>query len=65
MTYTRGDYSIGVGMLPGLKKPCLYIGNKYCMRKVASFNSEEEAQLFIGWLEYFFRLKDSPRGGDE
>lgn len=65
MTYVRGEYSIGVGTLPGFKKPCLYIGNKYCVHKIASFNGEEESKLFIEWLEHFFGMKDLPRGDDK
>lgn len=60
MTYTRGEYSLGVGSLPGAKRPALYIGNKYCIHKVASFSSEEAAEEFTRWLEYFFSLRHSP-----
>lgn len=60
MTYTRGEFSIGVGNLPGRKRPCLYIGNKYCIHQVASFSNEENAKEFTRWLEYFFNLRISP-----
>lgn len=60
MTYTRGQYSLGVGMLPGSKRPSLYIGNKYCIHKVASFSSDEASEEFVRWLEYFFNLRSSP-----
>ena len=60
MTYTRGEYSIGVGTLPGFKKPCMFIGNKYCIHKVASFNGQDEADEFTMYLEHFFGLRSSP-----
>jgi len=45
---------IGIGMLPTLKKPCLYIYERpNAIRKVASFNNDEEAQLFIKYLGEF------------
>lgn len=57
MRYIRKDDSgemvIGSGNLPGLKKPCLYVGNEYCIEKVASFNSEDARKLFEAYFEKF------------
>ena len=60
MTYTKGEYALGVGKLPGRKRPCLYVGNKCCIHQVASFSSDEAADEFADWLEYFFGLRKSP-----
>lgn len=60
MTYTRGEASIGIGKLPGRKRPCLYVGNKYAIHQVASFSSEEAAKEATAYLEYFFCLRDKP-----
>lgn len=65
MTYTRGEYSLGIGKLPGSKKPSLFIGNKYCIHKVASFSNEESAEEFTKWLDYFFSLRSSPVEEDD
>ena len=60
MTYTYGDYVIGIGTMPGLMKPCLFIGDKYCVHKVATFNSYEAKQSFLKWFEYFVNLRETP-----
>jgi hypothetical protein len=44
----------------GLKKPCLLIGDKYSVRKVATFNSVESVISFIKWFEYFLNLRETP-----
>ena len=60
MTYTRGDFVISVSTMPELKKPCLLIGDKYSVRKVATFNSYEAKQDFLKWFEYFLNLRETP-----
>ena len=60
MAYRRGDYTIGVGMLPGSKRPSLYVGNKCCIHKVASFSSDDAAEDFKRYLEYFLFGRDNP-----
>lgn len=45
-SYRRGDEYVGITHLPGYKKPVLAIGNQNVIRKVASFNSEEDAEVF-------------------
>lgn len=60
MTYIKGEYSLGVGNLPGRKRPTLYIGNKYCIHQVASFCNDDAAAEFTKWLEFFFNLRSCP-----
>ena len=48
----RNGMKIGIGNLPGRKKPCLYIYTS-ANRKVGSFDDEESAQMFI---DYFNRM---------
>lgn len=61
----RGDEHIYITHLPGLKKPCLCIGNKYVIRKIASFDSEEYAEGFYKmlckWLMIEEELKSENR----
>lgn len=64
MTYSKGDYVLGAGKLEGSKRPCLYIGNKYCIHKVASFSSDKSFEEFIIWMEFFMGLRRSPIEGD-
>ena len=55
MTYKRGQVSISVHQLDGFgKNPALWIGteNPNQMVKVASFGSEDKANLFCKWIEY-------------
>ena len=54
----KGDYCIGIGELPGYKKPCLLIGNEKegRLRKVATFIDQEEADNFMSMLKDFLNL---------
>ena len=59
MTYKRRHVSISVHQLDGFgKRPALWIGteNPNQMVKVASFRSEDAAELFCKWLEYLIGL---------
>ncbi|MBR1904880.1 MAG: hypothetical protein IJ819_00255 [Clostridiales bacterium] len=58
MVYRYNDQSIGVGNLPNCKKKCLYIGHGCCIRKVATFSNDEEAENFERTLQYFLGLED-------
>ena len=64
MVYRYNNQSIGVGNLPNCKKKCLYIGHDYCIRKVATFSNDEEAENFERTLQYFLGLEDRdiPKG---
>ena len=46
-----GEDAIHVTHLPDRKKPVLLIGNGMCYRKIASFDSEEYAEIFCRLLE--------------
>lgn len=55
MKYKRGQVSISVEQVDGFgKNPGLWIGtdDPNQMVKVASFGSEEKAELFCRWLRY-------------
>ena len=62
--YRRGNVSIAVYQLDGFgKNPSLWIGteNPNEMIKVASFGSQDKADLFCKWLEYILGLNnDAP-----
>lgn len=53
----KGDKGFGVMGMPYRKKPCLAIkeGNTYT--KVASFNNEESAEIFMDFVADFFNVK--------
>ena len=62
MTYKRGEVSIGVYQLDGFgKNPSLWIGteNPNQTVKVASFGSEDKANLFCKWLEYLLGFSNN------
>lgn len=44
----------------GGKRPGLYIGNEYCIRKVACFSNEDDAMLFAEKLKRFFGIEVDP-----
>ena len=54
---SRGDETISITHIPGRKKPCLCIGNKYCIQPIAYFQSEEYAEAFYDLLLMWFNLK--------
>lgn len=64
MTYSKGHKMISIEMRPlfGKVRPELYIGEGNQLLKVATFGSEEKAEKFEEWLQYFFGdmlVKDS------
>jgi len=54
----KGDETIYITHLPGLKKPVLAIGHGCVLRKVASFNDEESAELFSEMLNRWLGLEN-------
>lgn len=53
MTYKRDDFGISVCQVDGFgKNPGLWVCNKNCMIKVASFGSEEKSKLFTAYLDW-------------
>jgi hypothetical protein len=56
--YRRGNLGIGIGNLPKNKRKCLYIQEGVCIRKVATFCNDEEADIFGNALKYLLGLKD-------
>ena len=53
---SRDDEVIYITHFRGLKKPVLAIGNKCVVRKVASFDSEESAEMFSQLLNRWLGL---------
>lgn len=51
MTFIKGDETIYICEIKEYKKPVLMVGLGYIVHKIASFNSEEEADYFIDMLE--------------
>lgn len=51
LAIVKGNAKICAGYLPQLKKPCLYVYTSKCsIRKVATFNDHEAAELFMNYL---------------
>ena len=58
MLYRKGNFGIGIGNLPKNKRKCLYIQDGACIRKVATFCNDNEADYFDKALEYLLGLKE-------
>ena len=52
--FRRGEEVIHIAHVQNCKKPVLLIGNGYSVRKIASFDSEGEAENFCKLLEKWF-----------
>lgn len=48
--FRRGEEIIHITHLPNYKKPVLLVGNGLCAQKIASFDSEEMAEVFCKLL---------------
>ena len=59
---TRNGISIFVEHLPGRKKPCLTVQKGNCIHKVASFNSERNADWFLDWARELFGESNKEAG---
>ena len=60
MRYEKGNAVIAVETFDGFgKHPGLWIGSKNpnTLCKVASFGSDDKAQTFCKWFDYFVNLK--------
>lgn len=53
----RGGEYIYITHIPGRKKPCLCVGNKYTIYPIAYFQNEEYAEDFYSMLMNWFNLK--------
>lgn len=61
MTYRVGDRIIAIEQIDEFgKRPSLWVGNRNCVVKVASFGSETKAGLFMEYLEYFLGIAKEP-----
>lgn len=57
MIYKRGDYGISVEQIDGFgKNPGLWIHRGNTATKMASFGSEEKANLFVKYLDYMLLI---------
>lgn len=54
----RTSKSIGVGYLPGRKRPCVYIHDRTVVRTPAYFTKDEDAEQFLRDLREFLNLDD-------
>lgn len=66
MIYKRGDFGISVSQVDGFwKRPSLWVHDKNCMVKVASFGSEEKAKLFLNYLDWLVLINAEPPKEEE
>lgn len=54
----KGDVTIWVTRLPKLKKPALAIQVRNVYQKIASFDSEEDAEVFYDLLCRWLNVKE-------
>lgn len=58
MTYQKRSMFLSVTYVPGRKKKCLLIGDGLYYQKVASFDTDEDADDFEKFLEAFLGVKN-------
>ena len=52
-TYWRGDVCVAITKDPAHKRKGLYIGNKYCIERLATFSNDEAAEQFERFMNKF------------
>ena len=65
MRYIKGEETLWITHLPDLKKPVLLIGGEYAVHKVASFDSEEDAEEFSRLFEKWLGIGRARMEGEE
>ena len=58
MTYWKGDVCISITNDNCHKKKGLYIGNRYCIQRIATFRNDEDAEYFEKFFESFLGLRE-------
>lgn len=58
MTYWKGDDCISITTDPCHKRKGLYVGNRYCIQRVATFASDEIADGFDKYFAAFLGLAE-------
>lgn len=58
------DVAFGVMYFPERKKPCLVVKDKNVFTKVASFNNEESAIIFMNTVSKVFNIQEIGWNGD-
>ena len=53
----KGEKGFGVTGMPYRKKPCLAVREGSALIKVASFNNEESAEIFMDFVAEMFNVK--------
>lgn len=55
MTYWKGDECISITNDPYHKRKGLYVGNRFVIHRIATFNTNEDAEEFDNMLGEFFK----------
>ena len=63
--YRRNDIAIGVSHLPNNKRPCLCVQTDNILTKVASFDSERAAALFMERMDLLLEGLIQPNEREE
>ena len=57
-SYWKGDKCIAITDDPYHKKKGLYVGNKYCITRLATFTNNDNAESFDKFLEWFLGFRE-------
>ena len=60
--YFKGDACIGITSDPCHKRKGLYIGNLYCIQRIATFRNDADAEAFDRLLGVFFGVVELKQG---
>ena len=58
MTYFKGDDCIAIMNDPYHKKKGLYVGNMYCIQRIATFRNDSDAEAFEKFFAWFLGLRE-------
>lgn len=65
MTYWKGNDCIAIMTDPNHKRKGLFVGNRYCIQRVATFVSDDYADEFDKYLCGFLGLRWKDAGRNE
>lgn len=61
-SYWKGDECIAITTDPCHKTKGLYVGNKYCITRLATFTNNKDAEDFEKFFEWFLGLREKEDG---
>lgn len=64
-SYWKGDECICITCDPYHKKKGLYVGNKYCIQRIATFTNDETADYFDEYFAKFLGIEENKNDNND